>query len=274
MKRKIVYDAACDTNEEIRSTIQGTLVPLQISIGDKLYVDRGDVDIPEFLDAIDASETIPKTAAPSPQAFVDAAEDADEVFIVCMTPTVSSTYDNACVGAKMLEEEGRRAYVFNSKTGSGGQANLCLKIREWIDEGLSFDDIVEKGDAYANVMQTYFILRDLNTLIKSGRLPKFAGKVAGRLSIVPILHTVNGTIESKGFKRGFDRALKRVYEIIEEQKDLAEKTLFVMHTGAREKAEEVARDLMERAKFKAFQIIETGGLISVYAARGGIVLNF
>lgn len=275
MKRVIVTDSSCDRNEALDKEIAARRVPFALSCNGHHYVDDGSMDIDAFLADVDASDTVAQSAAMSPQHFIDAAGDAEEIFFLTISSRLSSSYNSAALAARELREEGKRAHAFDSKAAAAGESAYLFRLHELIQKGLSFDEIVAKEEEIAQTNYTYFVLNDYTTLSKSGRLPRLAGNILTHLSIRPICRGVNGEIGLKSIARGMDRAMMRMAEhIAAEDVPFAKRTLVVTHIRDSERAEQVKREILARAPFGRVEIVEGGGLNACYANRGGIVVGF
>ncbi|OCL27072.1 fatty acid-binding protein DegV [Orenia metallireducens] len=217
------------------------------------------------------SKDSPKTASPSPYSFIEAYKGEESIFVVTLTSKLSSTYNNALLAKDIfLEEiEDKFIHVFDSCSASIGEALVSLKITELVEQRLSKLQIIDKVNKYIKEMKTFFLLESLDNLIKSDRMNKVKGKLASLLSIKPILGEEDGEISLFDKARGSKLAFKKLIDIIREyDKNLEEKVL------APNTAEEFKVEILKRYNFKDIIIVETGGLSSVYANEGGIIISF
>ena len=71
----------------------------------------------------------------------------------------------------MKEEYGRKQiHVFNSRSASVGESLIALKIQECEEKGMEFEEVIASVDRYIEEQHTYFVLENLDTLRKNGRL--------------------------------------------------------------------------------------------------------
>lgn len=129
---------------------------------------------------------------------------------------------------------------------------------------------------YIKKMKTFFILESLDNLAKAGRINRLKADIASILSIKPIMGSDGeGNIKLVEKVRGTKKAFNRLIEVIGEQGETFEdKVLGIAHCNALNRAEEVKEKVEQRYNFKDIIIVETGGLSSVYATEGGIILAF
>lgn len=274
MDRLIISDTCLELNEELEKKLNIKLVPFHLDLGDKTYVDEN-LDIRSFINDMHAYAGTAKSAAPSPQAFYEKMIGADEVFIITISSKLSTVYNSATIARDMFLDEfpDKKVHVFDSKSAVTGQTLIAIKIQEMIDQDKSFEDIVESVEDFIGQMQTYFILENLDNLIKNGRMSRLAGKIASALSINPVCKGNDGTIEVVNKARGMKAGIKRLIdEMLKGIYDTSSRTLVISHVLKPERAEEIKQKALEIATFKDVQIVGAKGLTSVYANEGGIVV--
>ena len=67
---------------------------------------------------------------------------------------------------------------------AGGEVDLLVeKLYNLIDQGLSFEEVVEAITAYQEKTKLLFVLSRVDNLVKNGRLSKLIGTVVGLLNI-------------------------------------------------------------------------------------------
>ena len=81
---------------------------------------------------------------------------------------LSGSYNSAVLGKNLYEEEGeeKEIYVFNSRSASAGETLIALKIQECEEAGMSFEEVIQTTEQYIEEQHTYFVLENLETLIK------------------------------------------------------------------------------------------------------------
>ena len=131
---------------------------------------------------------------------------------------------------------------------SAGELAVSLRIAEYVQAGLGFDEIVSKTEAFIRGMRTFFIAESLDTLIKSGRMGRITGYVASAMSLRPIMTADHGEIKLYEKARGSVRAFTRLVDIIGEcSADLSKRTLVVSHChNERQAAFVAAEDVYKR----------------------------
>ncbi len=277
MDYKIIADSCCDVSEEMQKETGVELVPLTIRIDDKEYIDDHTLDMETFLQHMKDSRNPPKTSCPSIYDFLQYFKDGDNIFVVTLTSKLSGTYNAAMQAKEMAMEDfkDRFIHVFDSTSAVVGETLVHLKIHECIKNNLKNNEIIDKVNNYIKEMKTFFLLESLDHLAKAGRLNPLIAKAASILSIKPIMGEENGIIRMVDKARGYERAFKRLVDIIgEEGNRLEEKILGIAHCNCYQRALKFKELVMEKYSFKDIFIVEMGGLSSTYADQGGIVIAF
>ncbi|WP_026895288.1 DegV family protein [Clostridiisalibacter paucivorans] len=275
---KIVVDSSFDLNNKILNMLNLRRVPLTITVNGKTYNTDENLETTKLLAEMKEDENIPKTACPSPQSFLEAYEEDEDIFVVTLSSKLSGTYNSAVMAKDIVLEKYKDKFihVFDSKSASVGETLVGLKIFELAKENIENMDIVEKVTQYVKEMKTFFVLESLENLIKAGRINKLKGKIASVMSIKPIMGgTDEGSIDLVKKVRGSKRALRKLVDIIGEQGErLEEKVLGIAHCNALDRAEKFKEEVLARYNFKDVIIVETSSISTVYANEGGIVIAF
>ena len=276
MKYKIVVDSCCELPKEYLSDERFERVPLGIEVGDYHILDDETFDQAEFLKRVAAYPKCPKSFCPSPERFMEAYHtEAEHVFAVTLSSKLSGSYNSAELGKRLyLEHYGeKKIHVVDSESASGGEAQIALKLLELEEEGLSFEEIVEKIEAFRDEMNTYFVLDNLETLRKNGRLSSVKAVVASTINIKPVMGADKGTIYQRGQGIGMKKALAKMADMIAgELMDAAKKRIIITHCNAAERALTVKRLLESKVSVREILVMDTAGVSSMYANDGGVIV--
>ena len=142
------------------------------------------------------------------------------------------------------------------------------------EAGMSFEKIVEAVEAYISSQNTYFVLENLDTLRKNGRLSNFKALFASALKIKPICgSTPEGEICQLDQARGINKALVKMVDcVVANVVDSEHRILAVSHCNCPERAQIVLEAIKERLKVTDAFILDTAGVSSMYANDGGIIV--
>jgi DegV family protein with EDD domain len=220
----------------------------------------------------------PKSSCPSPELYRQAYEGPEEhIYVVTLSDKLSGSYNSAVLAAQLYREEhedGKKIYVFNSRSASIGQTLIGLKVQELEEAGVGFDELIEKAEAYIDSQHTFFVLETLETFRKSGRISNLKALAANTLNIKPVMGSNDdGSIRMAAQGRGMKRALSKMVDaMLGVTKNCEERVLAISHCNCPQRAEFV-RDLVEQAvKFKDIIIVDTAGVSTMYANDGGVII--
>jgi len=278
MSYKLVVDSCCDLPVEYKNDPRFQRIPFVLQIGDRHIIDDDTFDQLDFIKSVAASEECPKSACPSPDLFLKAFEtDADDIYVVTISSKLSGCYNSAILAKSMYEDEHddkKNIHVFDSRSACCGETQIAFRVMELAEEGKSFEEIVENVENYRDGMNTYFVLDNLETLRKNGRLSGVKALVASTLSIKPVMCGIQGSIAQRGQGIGIKKALVRMTDLcVNEVKDPAEKTLMITHCNCYERAEVVKNLILAKTEFKKVVLVDASGLSTMYANDGGIVVT-
>lgn len=277
MKYKIVIDSCGELLEQWKEDKRFVSIPFVMTVDGVDIVDDETFDQADFLKRVAASPECPKSACPSPESYREAfAGEEEHVYAVTISGNLSGSYNSAELAKKIMEEEApeKKIHVFNSCSASIGETLIAMKIIECEEAGLPFEDIVTIVENYIASQNTYFVLENLETLRKNGRLSTVKALVASALKIKPVMgSTPEGFICQLDQARGINKALvKMVDYVVERTADCENRILAISHCNCPERAEMLREVLKKRMKLKDIVILNTAGLSSMYANDGGIIL--
>ena len=181
MSYKIVADSCCEFPAEYENDPRFERVPLGLEVSDELIMDDETFDQAEFLKKVAASPKCPKSFCPSPEKFMEAFKtDADNVFVFTLSSKLSGSYNSAELGKKLYHEKfgEKNIFILDSESASCGETQPAFKAVELSEKGLSFEEICKKLVDYRDNMNTYFVLDNLETLRKNGRVTGVKALVA------------------------------------------------------------------------------------------------
>lgn len=278
MSYKIVVDSCCELPEELKHDPRYEIVPLTLIVGDSYErLDDDGFDQKEFLRAVAECPVSPRSACPSPEKYMEAYRtDADHVYVVTLSSKLSGSYNSAVLGKNLYHETygEKQIYVVDSRSASCGETQIAMQIARWEDEGMGYEEITEKIEQFTDGMHTYFVLDNLDTLRKNGRLSGVKALVASTLSIKPVMAGDQGSIVQLGQSVGIKKALaKMVDHVVRDVVDAEKKCLMITHCNNPERANSVKEQILSKVKFKDVLIMDTAGISSMYANDGGVIVT-
>lgn len=278
MRYKIVVDSCCELPQEFKEDERFEIVPLTLIVGDQYEKeDDGGFNQREFLDAVAACPECPKSACPSPERYLKAYETtAERVYVVTLSSKLSGSHNSAVLGKDLYHEKHgeKDIYVIDSKSASCGETQIVYKIMELEEQGLPFSEIAGQIGQFVRGMNTYFVLENLDTLRKNGRLSGVKALVASTLNIKPVMGADDGSIIQLGQGIGMKKALTKMADTaVEEAVETEKKRLMITHCSNPKAAGCVRRYIEEKLHFKETLVLDTAGVSSMYANEGGVIVT-
>ncbi len=277
MSYKIVVDSCCELPEELMKDARFERVPLGLEVGDYHIQDDDNFSQAEFLQKIAECPTCPKSYCPSPERFMEAYHtEAEHVYVVTLSSHLSGSYNSAVLGKSLYEEKygAKKIHVVDSESASGGETQIALKLMELEEQGLDFETIVEQIEHFRDTRCVFFVLDNLETLRKNGRLTGVKALVATTLNIKPVMSADKGVIIQKGQSVGVKKALAKLADMLVKEIGSGEgRKLIITHCNAPERAKQVQELITKQIKFAKVIIMDTRGLSSLYANDGGVIVT-
>ena len=277
MSYKIVVDSCCELPKELLEDARFERVPLGLEVGEYQILDDESFNQDEFLRKVAEYPKCPKSSCPSPERFMEAYHtEAEHVYCVTLSSHLSGSYNSALLAKELYAEKygEKKIHVVDSQSASGGETQLALKLMELEEAGMPFEKIVEEIENYRDSVQTYFVLDNLETLRKNGRLSGVKALVASTLSIKPVMGGDKGEIVQRSQTIGMKKALSKMVElVVNEVKEPSLRRLIITHCNAPQRAEQVKKMVLERVPFRECIIMDTCGVSSMYANDGGVIVT-
>lgn len=281
MSFQIIGDSCCDY-----AYLEGDFawlkrVPLTIELDGETFVDDENLRCSLLVSKMAASRNAPKSACPSPGNYCEAYDcGADDVYVVTLSDKLSGSYESAVIAANMFKEAHpeKNIFVFSSKSAASGEIAVCHKIRALAEAGVPFNDVVTQTLEFINNITTYFVLETLDVFRKNGRLSHLQSIITGALKIRLIMGgDETGNVCVRGKALSVERAISKMSELIAERckgRDMSATTLYISQCQCPDRAREARDKVFEKVNFKDCKILRTGGISTIYANAGGIVVAY
>lgn len=278
MAYKIIGDSCTDLPEELKKDEHFYLVPLTLEIDEYTVIDDETFDQKDFLEKVKNSPNCPKSACPTPEAYMELYGGEEDVYVVTLSSQLSGSYNSAELARTLYLEEHpqKNILVVDSRTASVGQTLIAMKIQELAESGKTFEEVCQLIDIFREEEGTKFVLESLEALRKNGRLSTVKALLCNTLNIKPIMKGLpNGTIDKADQARGMNKALQKMVDtIVEDAVRPEEKIVAIAHCNNYERAVYTRDKILEKIPFKDAIIVDTAGVSSLYASDGGIIVSY
>ena len=273
MNRKIVADSSGDLHN--LSKVPYASAPLIIHTSEKAYLDDEKLDVKGMVEDLLQYKGKTSSACPGVGDWLHAFGDAEEVFCLTITSRLSGAYNSACLAKEEYESTypGRRVHVIDSLSTGPEMQLLAEKIQELTLEGVPFEEVCTRMEAYSQKTNLIFMLESLKNLANNGRVSHAVAKVTGILGIRLVGKALDGKLEPLDKCRGAKKALQTIVERMAEMGYKGGKVR-ITHCLNPEAAQELVSLLQSTFPTADTEIYTTGGLCSYYAEKGGLLVGF
>ncbi len=273
-KVKIIADSSSDVLS--LSGFPYESVPLKIITAEKEYVDDEKLDVFGMVSDLLSYSGKSSTSCPNAGEWLDSFGEAQYVFCVTITATLSGSYNAAMMAKETYEEKypDRRVFVLNSLS-TGPEMSLMIdKIRELVLGGLDFDEVCERLSEYSKNTGLLFMLKSMKNLANNGRVSALVAKMAGLLGI----HLVGkasdvGDLQPLSKIRGEAKSLEFITEQLKSQ-GLKSGKVRIAHCFNDKAAFVLSEKIKSEIPKAEIKICECRALCSFYAEKGGILIGF
>ena len=273
----ITSDSTTDLSKELCERYKITVMPLCITLGDKLYTDGVDITPDDIYAHHDRTGELPKTTATNVgdclDFFSQFTSQGKTVIHFTISSEMSSTYNNACMAA----EEFGNVYIIDTKNLSTGGGLLVITAAELLNQGLPVEEIVEKTRETVARVDASFVIDNLEYLYKGGRCSAVAMLGANLLKLKPCIQVKNGKMDvAKKYRGRYADVLKQyVVDKIGDYSDIDLDRVFVTHAGC---DPQLVNDIVELVKktdpFKEVFLTRAGCTVSSHCGANTLGVLF
>ncbi len=273
-KFKIVADSSADLLE--LTGVPFSSAPLKIITDNAEYVDDENLDVSKMVDEFSRYKGRSSTSCPNSEDWLKAFGDAQYIFCVTITATLSGSFNAATVAKQMYEDmyPDRKVFVLNTLS-TGPEMKLIIeKICELINAGDSFQEICSNITQYTKTTGLLFMLESMKNLANNGRVSPFVAKAAGLLGIRVVGKASDvGDLQPLDKCRGQEKALNAIVRrMIELGWNYGKVRIsHCLNTAAAQKLKEI---LEKKSPAADIEIYNCKGLCSYYAEKGGMLVGF
>ena len=270
----VIVDSTSGVTEESLAKHKNLhLIPLTLAINGE-YVPETEATVSQVIEYSEATKKSIPTSQPSTGDFLELfnkipAEDA--IIILCITTAVSGTYNGAVLAAKQSKRD--QIAVINTRTTAIGILQMAQDALEFIDAGVSFDDLVKKLLDISERMRTTFTVDSLEYLCRGGRIGKAAGIIGSILKIKPCIYlNKNNEVDVLDKVRTRKKAVASLLNYLHNNSPC--KRIGIVHIENIEGAKELQRQV--QSEYPDIEVTVTGGtpVLACYLGPGLVGIIF
>lgn len=273
MKIKVLSDSSCDiaTNAEIGFES----VPLTINTVENSYVDDDSLDVNKMIEDFSKYKGKSTTACPSIGYWLNAFDDAEEIYIITMTSGISGTYGSAQNAKEIYLEDHPNAKIgiFDTLSTAAEETLVVEKAIELAHSGNSFEKNCEILENYVKHTRLFFCLESLKNFAQNGRVSKVVASLVGILNI-KIFGTVSneGTLLPVAKCATYKQVINSLIENLEKAGYKGGRVR-IAHVQNESKANLVKKEILKLYPNAEIKIYKTRGICSYYAENGGVLIG-
>lgn len=276
-KIAIVTDSSAFIPPELTEGLNIHVIPLwMIWDGDQLQ-DGVDIHPDAFYKRLTESKTIPTTSQPTIQEFKDyfqkLVEDYDAIVAVLVSSKISGTIASAEGAVKELPDIPIK--IVDSLSVAMGLGYAVLAAARAAAAGRSLEEVAAAAQSVADRMHFLFAVDTLEYLHKGGRIGGAKALFGTALSIKPLLHFEDGTIQPLMSIRTKKKALKALLDVAEERlggKQVAE--AIVLDINCPEDGDDFAERVKQHLNTDKVDRSMVSPIVGTHAGPGAIAFIF
>lgn len=264
---RIIADSTCDLSQELIDQYNITIIPLNIVLDMKSYLDGNEITPDEIYEWADKNNTTPKTAAPEIGYIIEKLrpmmEAKEDIIFIGISEDMSVT----CQSVRMVAEElsYERLFVVNSQNLSTGIGLQVLRAAEYAEKGMRAEEILQKIEDARGKVRASFVIDTLTYLQRGGRCSSVTALLGNALKLKPMISVNNGKMGVAKKYRGKQQSVVRSYA-----KDLEPELLkadpsrvFITHSGIDKSIEQETFEYLKQFRyFNEIHITRAGGVVS------------
>ncbi len=270
---RIITDSGCDIPRELEEKYSNLLIimPFDVTIDGKNYVDRKDFTPQEFYKILKENAEIPKTSQITSLRFEEKyrelyAEGVREIIVDVINGAGSQTYSNAVMAGEAVKEDcpQLKVYAVDSRTYTLGYGYPIIEACRKLESGQSAESAAAYLEDWARHTEEYIVGFDLRHMKKSGRITAAASFLGELMGLKPIISLIEGKTEVIKKARGEKAAIDAAVEIIA-ARAIPETPYMVVTTTRPELEKELIDKLTKKLGSAPVMVEPTGTVVACNA---------
>lgn len=278
MKLAVITDSSAYFEESYTQKENLFILDIPVVIDGNTYIEGKNLTSEDFYKKMALSSELPKTSQPSIAELEEtlsrlSQEGYTHVIGLFLSSGISGFFQNI----QYLKEEFSNLEIAfpDSKITSAPLGIMVTSALKWAEDGLTFDEILDRIALQIEGTGAFIMVDDLNHLVKGGRLSNGAAILGTLLSIKPILYfNEQGVIKVFEKIRTEKKATKRLIGIVQERTSNGKYEIIVIHANALEKAEALRELLLESTGSTRISLATFGSVIGTHLGEGSIALGY
>lgn len=269
----IVTDSSAHIPAELIEEHGIEVVPFHISFEGEDFLEGEKYSHQEFYRKIGNCRRFPTTSQPSVGEFIKVftrTAPGDKILGIFMSSALSGTVQSARMAAEYVKD--RNIIIYDSLSSTLGLGFQVLKACECMKK--AHENIIEEVMAVRDRIRLFFLVDNLENIVRSGRLPKALGVIGDWLGIRPILTVRRGQLALYDKVRCKRKGLQR---LVSDFENAAKKAIIervgIAHVDAASEAESL-RQMLSKVYQGSIIVSEAGPAVGLHIGSGGLALIY
>ncbi|MBQ9069195.1 MAG: DegV family protein [Eggerthellaceae bacterium] len=237
----LIIDSTCDLPRDVWDKPGITMLPFTYFEGtttykDDLFASRTPKDFYDWMRGGAEPSTSQPTQGEYEDVFRAAVDTGVPTVFISFGHALSGAYDGACMALDRIKEEKGEdveLYVVDSMLPSSPLGLFVAEAIRLRDRGMSAKELVawaQEARYYVNVM---FMVDNLESLSRGGRIPAGVAGVGDMLDVKPLLSIdLEGALVFAGVARGRKKGMKRMVDFFERNHSVEGESRYVVTGNA------------------------------------------
>lgn len=216
MGKRLIISTSTSCLNEIGLPSNVKMLPMNIHMGGANYLDGQNLSLDSLSRILLDSPNIDiSTSAPTENQLIEffyqlIKEDVQEVLIICLSSSLSQTYNNLLNISSMFSHR-MKIYLYDSRTISHGEAVLVQEASRLLKQGMEIPQIITEINRLRDKIHIYLAVDNLKGMIRTKRISAPVGFFANLFGIKPIVK-MEDSGEMVAFEkvRSFEKCIERL----------------------------------------------------------------
>lgn len=279
---KLICDVCADIPLNVAKERNIIIMPMTLTVnGNESVYSAEEFDATDFYNGMRAGDncsTSQINADSYINFFTPFLENGDDIIYVCLSSGLSGSYNSSLIAIDELKNKypNNKIHSVDSLGASLGEGLLTLSIARKINEGKSFEELVEYAENIKHNVMLWFTVDDLKYLLRGGRVSKTSAIVGTLLDIKPVLQcNAEGKLVPYQKVRGRKKAINALLERMKEFGiDINNQEICISHCDAMEDAIILQQEISKIYPDCTIIIGDIGAVIGSHSGPGTLALFF
>ncbi|MGM9977479.1 MAG: DegV family protein [Clostridium sp.] len=269
-KIAILTDSASDLDIETLEKYNIKFAPFRIIYSTGEYEDKVTIHPDEVYSSL--KKEIPTTSLPSAERInniLDTLEEEGYTHVISIN--ISSELSGTGNSIRLILEDHPKltSFVYDTKTLTIAEGYIALQAAIMVQEGKSFEEIIDTLPKLRKKSHVYFTLNTLEYLKKGGRIGRVSGTIGELLNLKPVILVDDDGIYTTVAKvRGRKQSLSKLTKIIKDYLSKGKCNIWIMHGDALEEGKEFFESIKQLNNVNEIHFSCIGPALGVHTGPG------